>query len=255
MIKFIFIFLVVSTSSILLGQLSSANKWRDIEMPVKNEFFVGGGINTRGFQVRVAYGLIKSPMRTMNFFLEFGEIKNPKEKQQTYDGLSIIGGAPKSFIYGKRNNLFFTRFGYGEKYYISLKNRRAVSLGFVYAGGFSLGMIRPYYLDLIYRDNVGRPSIVAEKYSESNMLKFLNPQEVDGPSGSDYGWDELDLAPGLFLKAGLLIDWGAFDTIVKDIEIGFAADFYFREIPMMIFEENTPVFVNLYINIHLGHRW
>ncbi|MCH2023299.1 MAG: hypothetical protein MK207_12555 [Saprospiraceae bacterium] len=255
MIKGFFIILLIFISSTSFGQISNANKWTDVEIPLRNELFVGGGISTRGFQVRVAYGRIKTPVRTMNFFVDFGEIKNPKEKQQTYDGLSIIGGAPKAFIYGKRNNLFFTRFGYGEKYYLSLKNRRAVSLGFVYSAGFSLGMIRPYYLDLIYRDNLNRPNIVAEKYSETNMLKFLNPQEVDGPSGSNYGWDELDLAPGLFLKAGLLIDWGAFDTILKDIELGFAADFYFREIPMMIFEENTPVFVNLYINIHLGHRW
>lgn len=252
--KYIYILLFLMGTTTTWGQTKKNSKFSEEELPVHNELFVGGGINTRGFQVNVAYSLIKSPFRTMSFFVDFGEIKHPKERRQTYDGLSL-GRAPKAFIYGKKNNLFFTRIGYGEKYYLSARNRRLVSLGFTYSGGFSLGMVRPYYLDLIYRDNGGRPNVVPEKYSESNLLKFLNPQEVDGPSGPAYGWDELDLAPGLFIKAGLLIDWGAFDNVLKDIEIGVAADFYFDQIPIMIFEKNTPVFVNLYINIHLGHRW
>lgn len=252
----IFIVLIlIFASNFLFAQKEKKTLFDEEEFPVRNEFYVGGGIHTLGFQVRVAYSWLPNPVRTMNFFTDFGEIKHPKERLQTYDGLSIIGGAPKAFIYGKENNLFFFRFGYGEKYYLSAKNRRAVSLAVTYAGGFSLGMVRPYYLDLIYRDAGGRPTIVAEKYNESNRNKFLNPQEVDGPSGASYGWNELNIAPGFFLKAGLLIDWGAFDVIVKDIEVGLAADFYFQKINMMIFEQNTPIFVNLYININLGLRW
>jgi len=253
--KHYFVLLFCLSTVVVFGQKKAKKTYTEEELPVKNEFFVGGGVHTRGFQIRLAYGILKSPNRTLNFMAEFGEIKHPKERRQTYDGLSIIGGAPKAFIYGKQNNLYFLRLGYGEKMYFSAKSRRAVSVGFTYSGGFSLGLIRPYYLDLIYRDNGGSPNIIPERYSDANAIKFLNPQEVDGPSGIAYGWDELEPRPGLFLKAGLLIDWGAFDNVVKDIEIGFAADFYFQEIPIMIFEKNTPVFVNLYLNVHLGHRW
>lgn len=252
--KYIYLFLLfISVSGV--AQKQSSGKFLEEELPVQNEFYFGGGISTRGFQVGMAYSVVKNPTRTMTFFADFGEIKHPKERQQTYEGISVGGGGPKAFIYGKQNNLYFTRIGYGEKYYLSAKNRRLVSLGFTYSAGFSLGMVRPYYLDLIYRDNGGRPNIVAEKFNESNLRKFLNPQEVDGPSGIAYGWDELTLEPGFFCKAGLLIDWGAFDSVLKDIEIGVAADFYFKQIPIMIFEKNIPVFVNLYINVHLGHRW
>lgn len=232
-----------------------AQEFDDEVLPKKSEFAVGGGIHTRGFQLNLAYGILKTPTRTMSFFVDFGEIRHAKERIRTYDGVPILGSGSSSFIYGKRNNLFFTRIGYGEKYYLSTRNRRAVSLGFVYAGGFSLGMVRPYYLDLIYRDNLGRPNVVVEKYSESNELKFLNPQEVSGHSGIGYGWDELTLVPGVFFKAGVLIDWGAFDVVLKDVEVGVSVDAYFQEIPLMIFEENTPLFVNLYLNIRLGHRW
>jgi hypothetical protein len=223
----------------------------------KNEVYFGGGIHTRGFQFTAGYSIIRpSPSRrTQTFFAEVGEIKHPKENRRTYDGISIVGGSPKAFIYGKKNNLYFTRLGYGEKFYLSARNERLVSIGFIYGAGVSVGLVRPYYLDLIYRDNGGRPNVVPERFSDSNISKFLNPQEVDGPSGAAYGWDELSAVPGGFLKAGLLIDWGAYDSVVKDLEVGIAVDFYFEPIPLMIFEENTPIFVNLYITARLGHRW
>lgn len=252
-ILIIFIVLILNTD--LSAQKATKKLFSEEELPVRHEFFIGGGVHTLGFQVRAIYGFLPNPVRTMNFLTEFGEIKHPKERLQTYDGLSILGGAPKAFIYGKQNNLFFLRLGYSEKYYLSAKNRRAVSVAVIYGGGFSLGMVRPYYLDLIYRNSGGIPTIVAEKYNETNKNKFLNPQEVDGPSNLSYGWNELDLAPGFFLKTGVLIDWGAFDFVVKDIEVGLAADFYFKKINMMVFEQNTPIFVNLYININLGVRF
>ena len=224
------------------------------ESPVRNEVFIGGGIHTRGFQLTAGYSIIDRSRRTKSFFVEFGEIRHPKENRQSYEVLSLPG-SPVAFVYGKRNNLYNLRIGYGEKFYLSDKNTRLVSLGFTYAAGVSLGLVRPYYLDLIYRDNLGRPEIIAERYSEANQIKFLNPQEVRGPSGAAYGWDELDIVPGLFIKAGLLIDWGAHDSVVKSLEVGLAADLYSRDIPMMIFEENTPIFVNLYLTAHIGHRW
>lgn len=246
----LWLYLLVGCGVFLQAQDKNAD-----EPPVRREFFIGGGVHTRGFQVTAGYSIIDRSRRTKSFFAEFGEIKHPKENRQSFEGFSGPGGGSSAFIYGKRNHLYMTRIGYGEKLYLSDKNTRLVSLGFTYAAGISLGMIRPYYLDLIYRDNVGRPDIVAERYNESNRIKFLNPQEVDGPSGAAYGWDELTIRPGLFAKAGLLVDWGAYDSVVKAMEVGLSADFYTEDIPMMIFEENTPIFVNLYLNVYLGHRW
>ena len=167
---YILLFLIGTTSS--WAQTKKKASFTEEELPVHHEFFVGGGISTRGFQVNLGYSLVKSPFRTLSFFADFGEVKDSKERQQTYDGLSLRGGAPKAFIYGKKNNLFFSRIGYGEKYYLSARNRRLVSLGFTYSGGFTLGMVRPYYLDLIYRDNGGRPDIVPEKYTNLICLNF-----------------------------------------------------------------------------------
>ena len=116
-------------------------------------------------------------------------------------------------------------------------------------------MVKPYYLNLIYRNSGGQPTIRAEKYGEDNWNKFLSPQEIDGSTGASRGWDELLLEPGFYVKTALLVDWGAFDEVVKGFEVGLSMDTYFSRIPIMIFEENTPIFVNLYLHIYLGKRW
>ena len=232
-----------------------AQQYDDLFSKVKHELFVGGGIHTGGFQIKLAYGNVVNEKRTINIPVEFVELLSLKEYQQTYDGLSITGGAPKSFIYGKQNNFYCLNVAYTEKYYLSAKSESQLSMAIKYGAGLALGMLRPYYLDLIYRDNFGRATIIAERYNEDNQFKFLNPQEVDGPSGASYGWEELSFKPGLLLQLGVVLDWGATHNILKDAEIGVATNIFFEEIPIMIFEENTPIFINLFLNIHLGHRW
>ncbi len=227
------------------------------EIPFRNEFYVGGGLHTSGWNINLNYSLIKKKMRTLSFFLEFGELKNPKEYSKAYDGSTLVNGrTSQSFVYGKQNNFYTLRLGYGEKIYLSSKdNNRAISLAWTYSGGLSVGLLKPYYLNLIYRNNGFTPSVRAEKYSASNIAKFLNIQEIAGPAAGSYGWDEAILEPGLFIKTGLLVDWGAFDEIVKGFEIGLSMDSYFNSIPILVFEENTPIFVNLYLHVYLGKRW
>lgn len=232
------------------------NSQSSLDVPFRNELYFGGGIHTRGWNLHLNYGFIKSYNRTMSFFAEFGEITHPKERLQRYELSAIIGGDSKAFIYGKRNRLFVNRIGYAEKRYLSSKETsQAVSLAWTYGGGISLGIVKPYYLNLIYRSANNVPTIRPEKYSQSNWTRFLDPEQVNGPAGGSYGWDEALLEPGFFIKTALLVDWGAFDSIAKSFEIGITMDTYFNRIPLLISEENTPIFVNLYLHVHLGKRW
>lgn len=242
---------------ICLGaQLLSGQSEKQEKLPFRNELYAKGGIHTRGFQVGITYALIRKWQRTMAFEIGFAEQKDAKERKQTFDTQSLMGGTTKSFIYGKQNNFYNLKLGYSEKLYFSDKrNRRALSFALCYGGGINLGMIKPYYLDLIYRVDGGATDIRAEAFSESNLDKFLNPQLVDGEAGSSYGWNEVTPVLGGYAKVSLLLDWGAFDEIVKAIEVGLATDFYFRKVPIMVLHEHSPLFFNVFVNIHLGKRW
>lgn len=226
------------------------------QLPFRNEFYAQGGLHTRGFQVGLTYAMIRNWQRTMAFEIGFGEQKDAKERKQNFETQSLMGGTTKSFIYGKRNNFYNLRLGYSEKFYFSDKqNRKALSLALCYGGGITLGMIKPYYLDLIYRVDGGATNVRSEAFSENNIDKFLNPQLVDGEAGSNFGWNEVTPILGGYAKVSLLLDWGAFDEIVKAIEIGVGTDFYFRKVPIMVLHEHSPLFFNFFVNLHLGKRW
>jgi hypothetical protein len=221
----------------------------------EHEVEFGGGVHTRGFTIGINYLMIKSETMSWLAQMEFSELKNPKERRLSNESIAI-GGGRRSFIYGKRNNFYTLRAGAGQRLYISEKtNKSIVAVAFAYSGGLSMGMLKPYYLDLIYRlDNAGI-SIRSEAYNENNRYKFLDPVDIDGASGFSTGWDDLSIAPGLYAKGSLIFDWGPKDEISKILEIGLAADVYFKKIDIMIDQPNSPIFLNLYMNIYFGKRW
>lgn len=236
-----------------LSATSWAQKGKNPDFGHEVEF--GGGIHTRGFTLGINYLMIKSEKMSWLAQMEFTELKNPKERRLSNESLAI-GGGRRSFIYGKRNNFYALRAGGGQRIYISEKtNKSIVAVAFSYSGGLSMGMLKPYYLDLIYRlDNAGI-SVRSEAYNENNRYKFLDPVDIDGASGFGSGWDDLAIAPGLYGKGSLIFDWGPKDEVSKILEIGLAADVYFKKIDIVIDQPNSPLFLNLYMNIYFGKRW
>jgi hypothetical protein len=221
-----------------------------------SEFILGGGMHTRGFLITGEYSLIKDENKNISFRLEFAEIKSPKEKRITSERRAVGGTTSRSYIYGKQNNLYALRMAAGQRFYISEKTDKSViAIAFSYSGGISLGMLKPYYLDLIYRIDPSGIRISSEKYSKDNELKFLDPTDISGHSGFGRGWDELTLAPGLYGKGSLIFDWGATDDFAKILELGLTTDIYFRNMPIGVREVRPPVFLNLFMNFYFGTRW
>ncbi|MFN7115495.1 MAG: hypothetical protein ACK4TA_01770 [Saprospiraceae bacterium] len=107
----------------------------------------------------------------------------------------------------------------------------------------------------------GEPTIRSERFSEDNADYFLNINNIYGSSGFTKGLDEIGLMPGGNAKVAIHFDWGAFDEFVKALDAGIMVDFYFRKVPIMVESpqvknaENTPLFINLFLNLQLGKRW
>ena len=63
--------------------------------------------------------------------------------------------------------------------------------------------------------------------------------------------------PGIQAKGGLLFSLGAYDKMVKAVEVGAMVDFYIKKVPIMVESEsvsNKPYFFNLYLSLQLGTR-
>lgn len=269
--KKIFFFLVLTAIFIVpaLGQT---------QIPVGENFYEDGTgiiysketsvdlkiLQTNGWALGMNFGTLRTFYKTRFYNVEFGEIKNPREYRQSFDYFqgNTFSDVSRPFIFGKQNKFFVLRAGIGEKLLLSEKARRkGLAVGVSYEAGPSLGILKPYYLEFLVRvPDSGRVIKLSEKYTVENESRFLDITSIYGGAGFSKGLSEISVVPGGHLKGALHFDWGAFDAVVKALEAGFVVDFYFKTVPIMVDSpnlenvKNSPVFVNVYINLQLGKR-
>jgi len=218
-------------------------------------------LNTNGWSIGYSKAEIVQYDRIKWQGIEIGELKHPKQDKRTFDLLAFgaTGASNRSYIYGKQNNLFTLKYNIGRKRYFTDKaERKGAAFGISYSGGPMLGIVKPYLLDVVTRDvnddgSISR-DVVPLQYDGTNDDIFLDPNEVVGPSGFTKGWGQLKVQPGLHGKVAMHLDWGAFEKVVKGLEMGLQVDFFFKEVPLMIIEDNSQLYMNLFISAHLGKR-
>lgn len=217
-------------------------------------------LQTNGWSLAFNQGKLKTYYLTPYYHFGIGGLKHIKEyRQQSFDnaGISSIGDS-QSYVFGKQNSLYVVRVGYGQKRYFSEKAKiRGLAVGVNYEMGPTLGLLKPYYLDLSYPDGSGDDTFRSEKYSEANHDVFLERLRIKGSSGFLRGFSELSFRPGVHAQASAHFDWGAYDEFVKAVEAGFMIDVFFGNTDLMVEiegVENRPFFMNVFINLQLGKR-
>jgi len=180
---------------------------------------------TNGYGLLLELGRAKSQRFSNLYLLELSEIKHPKEeRQQTTSGIFS-----NSFVYGKINNFYQAKLGFGQQYILGQKgNKNGIAVMAIYQGGFSAGLLRPYYLN-VTDDGGGDRDI---KYNSADSTLFLTGG-INGSSGFSKGWNEMQLKPGAFLKTALRFDFGRFNETVQGVEIGMSVDGYSQKIDIM----------------------
>lgn len=214
-------------------------------------------MHTNGLAFGMNYGIIKSPKRSIMFQFGIASIKHPREYKKSVEAFpGPLSRSPKAYIFGKQNYFYGFHFTAGGKHYFSEgTSRRGVSVGFNYLIGPSLGITKPYQLDLIrFSDDLNSFEIVSESYSEANEDVFLNRGTIYGASGFTSGFNGVEVFPGAHAKFGLHFDWGVNDEFIKAIEFGVMVDAYTSKIPILVADDNKLLFMNLYLTLQLGKR-
>lgn len=210
----------------------------------------------RGFAPGMEFGRLRTYYKTTYYHISIGELKHPKEQRQSAD--PILSRSFRPFIFGKQNNLFVLRTGWGVKRYFSEKAKhKGVAVGMTYSFGPSLGLLKPYYLAICYPDpdRPGDCRIFHQKYSEENASLFLDENgRIKGASPFTRGFSELGFRPGANASIAFHMDWGAFDEFVKALEIGAMVDFFPTKMPILVTERNRRLFLNFFVNLQLGKR-
>jgi hypothetical protein len=207
----------------------------------------GAQIRTNGYGVFLELGRSRSPRFTNLYLLEITEIKHPKEEKVSNANAFFSN----SFVYGKINNFYQVKLGFGQQYVFGQKgNKNGVAvLGIVHAG-LSFGFLKPYYLQ-VQEQSTGAQDI---KYDSEDSLSFLDVSKIIGGSGFTKGWNELKLQPGAFVKTALRFDFGRFNETIQALEIGMSVDAYASKIPQLVFNEPKRFFFQGHIALVFGHR-
>lgn len=211
-----------------------------------------------GGAVSMQFGKIKTFYKTHYYQFDIGYIKHPKEKRQTvtFNTGNPFATTTNSYTYGKQNHFLILRGGIGKKIYYSEKaKRKGVAVGINYELGPSIGVLNPYYLKLTRLKENGRDDYIStERYSEDNKNIFLDNSRIVGSASFFKGFGHLSLLPGVHGRIGAHFSVGAFDKYVKAFEIGIMADAFFQRVPIMIIDNNSPVFFNGFISFQFGKR-
>ncbi len=207
-------------------------------------------LNTDGYGVFYEHGTYKNLKTTNLWWIQLDERKDPKEDRitnTTPDGVFQIGNP---FVYGKINNFYQLKLGFGQQRMIGGKDvKNGVAVSAIYGGGVTAGFLKPYYLNV--SDSISSAHDV--KYSTETDNLFRNGP-VNGGSGFGKGWSELSFVPGVHARAALRFDYGRYNELLSAIEAGIAAQYYTKDVQMIIDQPGKKFFFNAYVAIVFGKR-
>lgn len=211
----------------------------------------GFKFNTDAWSMFYEHGKYKTITKTGLWWLEFGERKHPKEEKvptlSASQGFLVIS----SYIYGKRNNFYYLKAGLGQQTLIGGKgNKNGVAVSAIYGGGFTAGLLKPYYIEIQNPSNNKREEI---KYDNNDAL-FLDPTIIIGRGSFGKGFNEIQFVPGAHARAALRFDYGRYNEVLSALEVGVNAEYYSKTMPILLLNPDKKFFFNAYIALVFGKR-
>jgi len=205
-------------------------------------------LRTNGYGAFYELGKMNTRRKTSLYTVELTEIKDPKEEKIPTSASFFSVANP--YVFGKINNFYPFRLGFGQQYLLGQKgNKNGVAVTAIYHGGISLGLLRPYYLEI--DDSTGTKKI---RYTAEDSASFTNKSIIRGSGGIGTGWGQIKFKPGIYAKGALRFDYGRYNEMVSGIEIGISVEVYAQKIPILLYTKERQIFFQGHIAILFGRR-
>lgn len=205
-----------------------------------------------GYGFFYEHGRAQSIKKALLFQIDFAERKDPKEKKQ-----ANIFAPASPFIYGKINYFYPLKLGVQQQILLGNKsNKNGVAVTGNFGGGLTLGLLRPYYLEV--NDTSAGGGRRAIKYDSPDSTIFMDALKLQdlqvSSAGFSKGWGEMNLKPGVYAKAALRFDYGSYNEVVSALETGITGEYYFSKIPQLLYSKQKNFFLNVYVALVFGRR-
>jgi hypothetical protein len=216
------------------------------EIVFNKQSVFGVKLATDGYGISYELGKFKSPRRSLLYQVELSERKHRKEKKlaASIDNQFQIN----SVVFGKTHNFYVLKLGIAQQQVIGGKgNKNGVAVSAIYGGGLTVGMLKPYYVDVRVDSSGKRLRSTYPEIIDNNFVEL-------GAAGFTTGWNAVKIRPGAYAKAAMRFDYGRLNETVTAIEVGLGAEFYSTKMSQIIYNKEKRLFFNAYVSLLLGRR-
>ena len=219
---------------------------------LEKEMTAGFILHSSGWGMEFRIGKNVTAFKKRMFEFDFVEIKSPKEVRVINPYFSNA----KSYIYGKLNNIYLLRGGWGQQHLLNSKPYwGGVEVRAFYSGGLSLGLGKPVFLHIINLVSISQYyfeyELSTEKYDPEEHFR----DNIYGRAAFVKGFDQIKLYPGIYMKAGFNFEFGSYTSAIKSLEVGASLDIFPNPIPLMAYNDPHYWFLNVYLSISFGKRF
>ena len=155
---------------------------------------MGLSLHTRGTGGHIELGAYRGVGKVNTWSFEVVSMKHPKEVRS----FNPVYDQGKSYVFGKVNSAYVARLGWGKRTVVTPKLRNgAVAIGWKYAFGPALGLVKPVYLEIGYPD-IPYSYLLIERYDPA----VHGTDDIYGRAGALNGILEMVPVPGCLRPGG-----------------------------------------------------
>lgn len=200
-------------------------------------------INTRGWGGGVRRSYHQTVRKKWFYEVDLVSLKHPREVK-----LLPLNGAD-GFVFAKLNKVYVNRLGWGQHNILAFKPLgEGVEIKTIYSIGLSTAFLKPVYYNMAYANN---QNISVERFDEDVHDLF----NIVSQSSFFKGFGEMKVQPGIYGKFALNFEYAYDRTSIRAIEVGAVVDAYYKNLPILAFTENYPLFVSFYAAMQFGRKW
>jgi len=176
------------------------------------------------------------------------DLTNTKDYQEFDSPYSFNG---RTYVEGKLNYLINLRPSYG-KHYLLLNQAQegGTSLSGRISTGPTIGLLKPYYVDLSYTD-AGKNITTSVPMADA-LNNNYNKSSINGEGSFFSGFSQSKLVPGWHVKTALEFKFETLKQNYLALETGFIIDYFSQ--PVEILNQTTPrsVYTTGYVTFFFG---
>jgi hypothetical protein len=223
----------------------------DIIFNKQNVF--GIHLSSNGYGLSFEKGYFKTPSKTLIYQFEINEVHSSKEHHIT--ATSDNGYSFSSVVPFKANNLYEVKAAIGQEILIGGKgNKNGVAVQALYSGGLTLGLLKPYLLNVTNTITQASTQLTYAQLVASQNIPSEFGDEPTGAAGFLAGWNKVAFKPALNARQAMRFDYGRENKTVAAVEVGITEEYYLSDIDLMYLVKGQHFFFNSYVAILFGGR-